>query len=959
MTNELRETLATRFVGRRDELDVTAAALDAARSGKPQVLLVEGEPGIGKTAFVRRCLATADDMVVIEASGDETETTLEFGIVTQLLVRGQAKPGTPPSHAIIGESPPSQAMIGESPPSQAMIGESPPPTETIGPGSPASAFSVGGELLRMLGSLQDEAPVLIAVDDAHWIDASSAAVLLFTLRRLHGDRVLVLIATRPQGLDHLGPSWPRLVADTERVGRISLGGLTSAEVTELADSMQIGPLTLAASERLREHTGGHPLYVKALLSEMPADTLNFHAGPLPAPRSFAATVLARLTNVSSPAQSLVASAAVAGVRCQLAPAASVAGLSDPIPALEEALAADLLALVPDPVPEEITFPHPLLRAAVRDDLSPARRRALHLSWAEQTAGSDALAHRAAASGGSDDDLAAELRIKAEAEIAAGRLTAGVERLLWSSRIAGSPAERELALLLAVECLMLAGEVREANSHRDAVLRCSDSPRRSFVIGALTASVGLLPQAEATLLEVVARPDFAAHPELEGAVASSLAIVYGYLSRGAQAIQWARRAMKASGSSPTVEVTARQALVMGLTMEGRGGEAIAELEHLSASRIDPAPFEAELLATRGNLKAWWGDLRGATEDLWAVIGWSRAGVSLRSLPNAYSALAEAEYRLGRWDDGLAHAEVAVSLAEDFDRSWDLPFAHAAAAHLYAGRGNWRAAAEHVEGARRAAERAPLPIGIYYACDARASVAWVRTEWDLLLSALEPLDQHPDAGRALGLGHRIPRLMQTEALICAGDLEQATSKLQRLEPPPAGASDDVTRVEYWRVCGELERALERPDLAERAFARGAEVAGTVGSPFYQALLELSHGRFLHKTGSRRRAIAELRTARRRFESLGARPFVGRCDAELAACGVRARAQGTDDHYGLTAREEVVARLVASGKSNREVAEELYLSTKAIEYHLTNVFAKVNVRSRRELAARLNAFGTQPPT
>ena len=96
--------------------------------------------------------------------------------------------------------------------------------------------------------------------------------------------------------------------------------------------------------------------------------------------------------------------------------------------------------------------------------------------------------------------------------------------------------------------------------------------------------------------------------------------------------------------------------------------------------------------------------------------------------------------------------------------------------------------------------------------------------------------------------------------------------------------------------------------------------------------------------------MRLAREAFERLDARPFLERCDAELAACGVRAQHNGADDDYGLTAREQVVARLVASGKSNREVAAELYLSSKAIEYHLANIFTKVGITSRHQLASRI---------
>src|SRR5262249_1935107 len=151
------------------------------------------------------------------------------------------------------------------------------------------------------------------------------------------------------------------------------------------------------------------------------------------------------------------------------------------------------------------------------------------------------------------------------------------------------------------------------------------------------------------------------------------------------------------------------------------------------------------------------------------------------------------------------------------------------------------------------------------------------------------------------------------------------------------------------GALEHARGHSAKARAAFLEGQAAARTAGSPFAQAVLELAHGHFLHKNGNRRAAIAALRAARDHFARLGARPFLERCDAELAACGIRASTDGGGEDYGLTAREQVVATLVASGKSNREVATELYLSTKAIEYHLGNIYTKVGIRSRHQLASR----------
>src|SRR5262249_770806 len=151
----------------------------------------------------------------------------------------------------------------------------------------------------------------------------------------------------------------------------------------------------------------------------------------------------------------------------------------------------------------------------------------------------------------------------------------------------------------------------------------------------------------------------------------------------------------------------------------------------------------------------------------------------------------------------------------------------------------------------------------------------------------------------------------------------------------APGDLAQVEMWRLGGLLEHARGSSESARTAFERARAAARTIDSPPAQARLELSYGHFLHRSRRRPEAIATRRRPRGLFEALEARPLIERCDVELAACGVRARSRASDVDHDLTARELVVARLVASGKTNREVASELYLSTKAIEYHLANIF------------------------
>jgi DNA-binding CsgD family transcriptional regulator/tetratricopeptide (TPR) repeat protein len=898
------------FVGRQAELAVVAEAMDAARDERTQLVVVEGEPGIGKTAFLRRCQSAAEGFVVLEAGGEESEVGLERGVVSQLIARAP------------------RARL------EAAGG-------IDGGGSAANPFVVGAQVLSLLGSMQDDGPVLLVLDDAHWIDPSSAAALLFALRRLYADRVCALIATRPGGDWRGGPRWSRFLDDGERTRRIRLGGLDEPEVRSLVGSLVSTPLSRASAERLREHTDGHPLYIRALVDELPERSLHSEHGPLPAPHSFAATVLARLATLTPAARDLAAAAAVAGPRCRADLALTAAGLASCLEPLDEVLTAGVLVLVPGPPPAEIRFAHPLTRAAVYDDLSLSRRRGWHLALAELTDGLESLAHRVAASPGADDELAAELADTGAEEVMGGRLTAGVDHLLLASRIAADRRRGDRALLRAVEALGLAGDVPRARELREAVERCADSSRRSFALGCLTASDGMLDESVRQLLAVTHRDDLSQDPGLIGPLTSSLAIICAYAGLGPEAINWARRALSERTPSPTVTVTARQGLALGLAQCGRERDAIQTLSTPSISHTNPPPFDAELITTRGAIKAQAGDLRGAVDDLTAVTEWSRAGIAARDLPNAYASLADAEYWLGRWQHGAAHAELAVSLARDADQIWELPFAHATASLFNVGRGEWPAAERHSESAASAAKLAPLPLAVFYARLAAANLACARRESRRAVELFTALWDELPATVVPALRRRSYEL-EVEALLQVGWIDEAAGLLDRSQACSVG---------WWRLTALLAHARGNVKQAREAFLRGYDAASDGQSPLARATLEVAHGHFLRRTGRRASAAARLHAARQRLEPLGARPLLARCDAELSACGVRTNLGDTVD-LGLTAREATVAALVAAGRTNREAAAELYLSTKAIEYHLSNIFVKLGIRSRHELAAQLPA-------
>ncbi len=164
---------------------------------------------------------------------------------------------------------------------------------------------------------------------------------------------------------------------------------------------------------------------------------------------------------------------------------------------------------------------------------------------------------------------------------------------------------------------------------------------------------------------------------------------------------------------------------------------------------------------------------------------------------------------------------------------------------------------------------------------------------------------------------------------------------------GRASSVARLA--RARGRVEAALGRPERAAEAFERALEAAGRVALPFERAKVELAAGGFLRRVGQRRRAVELLTAALATFERLGARPYAERCRTELAGSGLHPAPRGGRGGL-LTSQELVVARLAAAGRTNREIAAELVVSVKTVEYHLRNVFQKLGVGRRRQLAALL---------
>jgi len=905
------------FAGRGAELALLYRALCEARTGRPAIVAVEGEPGIGKTRLLHRFAAEASDLEVLWASGDEAEMSLDHGVAEQLWA------GVPAGLRLDG------------------------PSLTTGAAA-AGGFAVGAALLDVLGALQQRGTVAIVVDDLQWADLPSARALLFALRRLRRDNILVLLASRTHSLARLGDSWSRLLA--ERARRIRLHGLTPPDLQPLARALLGLDLAPAARERLCEHTGGNPLYVRALLEELPAIALADQSRELPAPHSYSAIVLTRVAQLSHSAQNLLAAASVVGVRSSLSFAAAAAGIGDPVAAFDEACAADLVTPVVRASTGDITFSHPLIRAAIYGDLPLGRRDHLHLAVGGMLAGPEALFHRVAAAHGADDELSAKLAALADSDIASGELPKAAQLLFSAARLSPDPAASEERLLRAVELLLVAGEAN-APDHVEAVRSCRDGPHKRLVMAVLTATAGQLGEAVAQLEHLVTDGQLRRGSALSGRVAAALAFLCSMQGRGPEAVGWANQALATTGNDPTTRLTARQVLATALAMADRTADALAMLAPLSPGRISPGPYEPELVTTRGALKASIGDYAGASRDLEAVVRWARAGAPLRSLPDAYAALAQAEYGLGGWDNAATHAELAVSLARDLGHFWFLAQAHKVAVDIYSARGEWEFATEHVAAARQAARHIDVPGQLAAAGVAEATLAWAQGNWQGVLDALAPLRQGNLAVLTRNFDPFTWRLQQAEALLGAGRLDQAARVLDEVEAAPGRPPATVLAI--YRLRAGLALARAEPAAARARFSAGIAAAAQSGTCLHRGLLAMDNARLLRTGGNRRQAIRLLRTAHQILSELGAKPFLDACSTELSACGVPiAGTPAPANPHSLTAKEQVVARLVARGLSNREAAAELYVSAKTVEYHLGNIYAKTGITSRHQLGAVLSS-------
>jgi len=897
------------FVGREAELARVAEVITLVEAGQPWLVIIEGDPGVGKTALARRCLAAAPGLTVLSVRADEAETDLDFGLADQLF------------RAAGGIVPP--ILSAES-------------TE-----SAASSFAMGARLLEVLGKQQAAGPVAIVVDDLQWADRRSVEALTFTLRRLSVDPVVAFVIFRGP-VDRLDETAQRMLLSVENRLRLSLGGLGPGEVASLASVLRAASLGDEAVQWLYQGTGGHPLYLRTVLSE----GFDFDPGApgrLALPRSLATAIGDHLRVLPPETRDILQMLSVLNQRMPLPQLGQAAEVDSPSAAIEPAVASGLV----DWWPEEPTCPveirHPLVRDAIYAGIAATRRRLLHARAASLVSESASWAHRVAALDRPDEALAVELDRLAGEEGSAGRLLLAATHLQWASAVSPARADRERRLLTAALHLTLAEESRGL-ALRPAVEETAPSPLRSCVLGTMAFSSGQLGEAEQLFSQALvdARADPGSKP-LAALIAGRLAGTYCLLGDGEKAMALGRWALDTGYPGAAASSQCRTLIAIGASQVTGPHDALAELGH-----VDPDPARVGLvdvdgLSFRGVLRLQTGDLGRAVRDLTASLGLSRKGATLILGLRACCYLALAQYLAGEWDDVLLTSEQGFSAAAIHSRRYELPMLHLAAGCVPAGRGEVQEAERHARLAEEAAASLDYGQERLFAALARALVCQASGDYLGMADALGYW--HDDA--ALDGRSRVYtmlwRPLLAEGLIGSGQADRAAVVLERMRAED-GQVSYVQPTLAW-LDGWLAEQKGDPERAREIYQRGEETASTQ-SPVHTARLLLAHGRLLRRTGDRRGAVERLRRAGDLYAALRAAPFAARVEEELAKCRLPGDPAKKQPALALTSRETEVAYLVGKGLSNPEIAAELFISRKAVEYHLGNIYAKCGLPGRQQL-------------
>ena len=895
------------LIGRAHECERIGRLLEDAKLGRSGVLIVYGPPGVGKTALLDYALQQAARMETLRVAGVESEVDLPYAGLHALLR---------PVLELIGRLPDAQSRALK----VALALEESPEVDRL-------AASAG--TLTLLAEAAERAPLLVVVDDLHWLDRASAEALVFSARRFAGEQIVMLFAGRDaEPALELSAGLPQL----------GLEGLAPADAVTLLRERWGAGLDSAVAERIAEATEGNPLAlldIPSLLSERERQGLEPLQDPLPVSMEIERSVQRSLGGIPEAARRALLRAALGDGR-QGVDAGSLG------PAVEAGLVR-----IND---GGVVFRHPLVRSALWRAAPREELRSAHLDLAGELTDDrdqDRRAwHLAAAADGPDEGVAAALEAAAERARARGGYASQARALERAAELSADDEGRARRLLDAAVASYWGGEPvraidlaeRARGLARDPLLRADTIHRLAVIADWHGKWEDKIVPAET--LEREAAVVEAADPRRAAAL---LGVV---LQRRFQALE----------TRAALEFAERRLALcepLGGERYGRALQDVARAHGLRGNAADAGAVIDRVLTDYGSGAAlafatnvaeplvWLERYGTARRLLEASIDEARRDGNIVRLMFELTNLALLEFRVGRFSRAFTGAFEAAELAEHTGNDYFTACNLATLARVDAVRGDEATCRER---AARAATLARRLGDELVGSEARMALAHLVLAQGKPAEAAELLEPVARLAAANEVGEPgvlpySPDLI--EALVRSGEMDRACQEIERLE----GLATRTSRSWALAAAARYRGFQGGEEEMDACFQRALELHAQ-GSPFEIARTKLCYGERLRRARRRVDAREHLRHAVEAFDALRAEPWAERARAELRATGASVPRRDPTAPEKLTPQELQISLQVAEGKTNREVGAALFLSPKTVEYHLTHVYRKLDIHSRAEL-------------
>lgn len=894
--------------GRERERAMIGSLLDGARASRSGALVLRGQPGVGKTALLEDAADRASEAQLLRGRGVQSESELAFAALHQIL-----RPVLPQLQRL--PAPQRSAL-------RAAFGMERRRSD--------ERFLVSVAVLTLLADAAEQAPLVCLIDDAHWLDEASAGALIFVARRLEAEGIVLMFAAREGDIRTF---------DAPGVPEHYVRGLDRDAATKLLSAgagIEIAP---DVATRLVEGTEGNPLALLELPNILRPEQLSGNEPlpvPLPTSEGLERAFLQRVRQLATKTQTLLLVGAVddTGRWATVLEAAKLLGIA--AEDLDSAERAGLLKVQEG----ELEFRHPLVRSAIYQGATTSERQIAHRALAKvlrDEADADRRAwHLAAATVEPDEAVVRELEEAAERARDRSAFEAACAAMERAAQLTTESEARARRLAAAAENAWQAGQFRRA-----AGLLRGTRPLTSKLLvradidrlrGLVELGIGSALTAREILVDG-AREVATTDPgrALRMLITAANAATWAADSRAS--VEIGRLAAQLKVREPRQQFLVRMLSANARFFEGDIAKAIQCLN--DAVRLAEQTADAELIAEATERAALFiGDDEAAYRSRSQIVVEARAAGAIGNMIDSMFRLALVEIVTGRWTAASATASEALRLARETGQEQLLALPLICLTLVSALRG------EEQTLRTRTAEIEEMAV-VHPMAYADEAVHWA---WGIF----ELGGGRPEAAVAklTKITHPGIRVMSDldciEAAVLAKEERTAREWLRSLETFAANSGTPwaQARVSHCRAL------MASGDVADRDFTEALAKHDQSHRPFERARTELAYGVFLRRARRRIDARAHLRTALDILEGLKATPWAERASIELRASGESARRRDPSTITRLTPQEVQIARFVTQGLSNREIAAQLFLSPRTIDFHLRNVFAKLGISRRTEL-------------